>query len=456
MLLGPDLTVICDNMNPKYECRAPESATMISAMAGASISTQTTSDLKDRADRFIAGGKLGVMTLPGGRRIVVDHGRGGRLWDTDGRAYIDLHLGSGPLLLGHRPEPVIDAVRRQLEKGTTFHTLSAPAIDLAERLVEVVPCAESVRFCSTGSEATFFALRLARAVTGRDKILKCEGAFHGNHDYALMSLTPRRPPAFPRPERSSLGIPTGLEDDVLVVPYNDLEAVRGVMEAHAGELAAVIVEPVQRAIAPRPGYLEGLRALTSRHGVVLIFDEVVTGFRLALGGAQEFYGVTPDLAALGKALGSGFPLAAVVGARSIMEYAAREPDGAYVSGTLGGNPVSCAAGLATIEMLAAPGVYEGLLRSGERLRLGWSEALGEQGSAYGVGPIVQVHFGPAEPVDFRSARESDPAKLRAFAAAMIDHAVLYTGKKAYLSVAHTEQDLGTVVEVARDALHWIQ
>jgi glutamate-1-semialdehyde 2,1-aminomutase len=240
-----------------------------------------------------------------------------------------------------------------------------------------------VQFCASGTVATFYALRLARAATGRDAVLKFEGGYHGANDYSVMSLTPVGPADFPRGEASSAGVPAAVARDVLVAPYNDLAAVERIIEEHGDSLGAIIVEPIQRILAPQPGFLQGLRRLATRDGIVLIFDEIVTGFRVAPGGAQELYGVTPDLATLGKIIGGGFALAAVCSAAEILLLAApgRAPaDGSvFINGTLNGNPVAAAAGLATIDELMRPGVYGRLNAIGEQMRTGLSKAVARAG-----------------------------------------------------------------------------
>src|SRR2546421_1793006 len=304
------------------------------------------SDLLERAARVLPGGILGSHRSGPGLEFVVREGRGGYLFDMTGRRYLDYLLGSGPMLLGHAHPAVVEAVQRQMERGTSYFVVNEPAIRLAEEIVAAVPCAEQVRYTSSGSEATFFALRVARAYRKRDKVMKFEGGFHGTHDYGLMSVVPRSPKAFPAPMADSAGIPHAIDGEVLVAPYNDLATTEALIDAHHDELAAVIVEPYQRTIPPAPGFLEGLRRATHRHGVPLVFDEIVTGFRFAYGGAQEFYGVVPDLAAFGKIIGGGFPLAAVVGREEIMRHLAPEQarTGGQVqqAGTLNGNPIACA------------------------------------------------------------------------------------------------------------------
>src|SRR5881397_112968 len=281
-------------------------------------------DLLRRADQVLPGGLLGSHRSGPGLEFVVKEGRGAYLYDMAGRRYLDYLLGSGPMLLGHAHPAVVEAVERQLARGTSYFLLNEPAIQLAEEIVRAVPCAEQVRYTSSGSEATFFALRVARAFRGRDKILKFEGGFHGTHDYSLMSVGPKAPKAFPAPTPDSAGIPHAIEEHVLVAPFNDLAETEAIIDTHHDSLAGVIMEPFQRLIVPDKKFLHGVREITKRHGVPLIFDEVVTGFRFAYGGAQEFYGVAPDVAAFGKIIGGGFPLAAVVGREEIMRRLAPE------------------------------------------------------------------------------------------------------------------------------------
>src|SRR5438105_8329792 len=288
--------------------------------------------LLERAGRIFPGGALGAHRSAPGLEFVVKDARGPYLWDAYGRRYLDYLLGSGPMLLGHAHPAVVEAVQRQAGHGTTFMLLNEPIIDLAEAIVRAVPCAEQVRLMSSGSEATFFALRVARAFRRRDKIMKFEGGFHGTHDYALMSVSPRSPKAFPAPMMDSAGVPHAIEAEVLIAPYNDLATAEALIAAHHEELAAVILEPYQRVIVPAPGFLAGLRAATKRYGVPLIFDEIVTGCRFAYGGAQEYYGVVPDLAAYGKVVAGGFPLACIAGPKPIMRHfdAALEGTADYV------------------------------------------------------------------------------------------------------------------------------
>src|SRR5256714_675912 len=330
--------------------------------------------LLELAGRRLPGGVLGTSRYRDDLAFVVKRASGSHLWDWSGREYIDYLLGSGPAFLGHSHPAVVRAVKDALEDGTTYFLVNEPAIRLADEICRGVPCAEQVRFTSTGGEATFFALRAARAFRHRDKIMKFEGGYHGAHDYALMSQTPKSPKAFPAPMPDSAGIPHVIEGEVLIAPYNDLPTVEALLAVHADSLAAVIVEPFQRIIPPHEGLLEGVRRLTQRYGIPLIFDEDVTGFRFAYGGAQEHYGVTPDLATFGKIIGGGFPLAAVAGRADIMQGFDPRVDGtgAFVSqsGTLNGNPVAAAAGLASLAELRKPGVYDRVRTIGGALLAG--------------------------------------------------------------------------------------
>jgi len=415
--------------------------------------------LLERARRYLPGGVLGTARYADEAAFVVKHGKGSKIYDVSGREYVDYVLASGPLILGHAHPAVVAAVRRQLEGGTTYFMVNEPIIELAEEICRAVPCAEQVRFTSTGSEATFFALRVARTARGRDKILKFEGGYHGSHDYSMMSSSPRSPKAFPAPVPDSTGIPHALEAEVLVAPYNDLATVEGIVATHADELAAVIVEPFQRLIPPQPGFLQGLREITRRHGVLLVFDEVVTGFRLAYGGAQQYYGVVPDIACVGKIVGGGFPLAAVCASEALMRPFDPQQDGAgdfiSQSGTLNGNPIAAVAGLATLAELRKPGAYETLHGTGRRLMAGLAELAQRAGLAARVvgEPVVFDLLFTAEPVtDYRSLQKADGALGRAFTTELIKRGVVKNTQKMYISLVHTEADVARTLEACEDAL----
>jgi glutamate-1-semialdehyde 2,1-aminomutase len=324
------------------------------------MSTMTTQvsrreDLVRRAHATL-GGSLGALYLPDDLSVIVDRAEGAHIFDVDGRRYIDYLLGSGPMLLGHAPPEIVEVVQAQVASGMSYFALNDKIIEFAEKIVEIVPCAEQVRFVSTGSEATYYALRMARAYTKKTKILKFEGGFHGVHDYALMSAHSQRQTDYPTPIPDSAGIPRSIEANVVISCWNDVELTEEIVRAHRDELAAVICEPLQRALVPAPGFLKELRRITEENDVLLIFDEVVTGFRLALGGAQEKYGVIPDLAALGKALSAGYPMAAIAGRADILNTtnpAGRAPgESVRMGGTMSGNPVGAVAGLKSMEMLS--------------------------------------------------------------------------------------------------------
>ena len=246
-------------------------------------------ELTAKAAQYLAGGGQN-----GKADTIIHRGKAGRVWDLSGNEYIDFQLGSGPMLIGHAHPEVVAAVREQIDRGSTFMANNEPAIRLAEEIVKAVPCADKVRFSSSGAEATFFAMRAARAYRKRDKILKFEGGFHGMNDYALMSMGPTELRDFPHPTPDSAGIPRSVQDEVLIAPFNDIETTSAIIDRYHDELGGVIVEAFQRTIPPKPGFLQGLRDITNQYGIPLIFDEVVTGFRFAYGGAQEYYGVTPD------------------------------------------------------------------------------------------------------------------------------------------------------------------
>ncbi|MBI4608746.1 MAG: aminotransferase class III-fold pyridoxal phosphate-dependent enzyme [Candidatus Rokubacteria bacterium] len=406
------------------------------------------SQLLETAARYLPGGVLGTYRFPKELAFVVKRAQGSKLYDVSGREYVDYLLGSGPMILGHAHPAVVAAVAEQLSKGTTYFLLNTPVIALAEELCRAIPCAEQVRFTSTGSEATFFALRLARAHRKRDKILKFEGGYHGNHDYSLMSATPKAPKAFPAAMPDSAGIPHVLEGEVLIAPYNDLATTEALLAVYADQLAAVIVEPFQRVIPPEKGFLQGLRALTARHAIPLIFDEVVTGFRFAYGGAQEYYGVVPDLAAYGKVIGGGFPLAAVCGREAIMQSMdpSREGTPEFVAqvGTLNGNPVAAKAGLATLAELRKPGTYARLFRIGAALKDGLADLARRAGipaQVAGEAPLFDVFFTDRPITDYRSTLTADQARLRAFNHECLKRGVVKGSQKFYVSLAHTEADV---------------
>ena len=340
------------------------------------------------------------------------------------------------------------AAQDRIAQGTTFFANNRWGIELAEAIVAAVPCAEQVRFVSTGSEADLYAMRVTRAFTKRDKILKFEGGYHGMSDYSLMSLAPERPGNFPQPIPDSAGIPRSLRDEILVAPFNDLEVVASLVREHRDELAGIILEPFQRIIPPAAGFLEGLRKITAQHGIPLIFDEVVTGFRFAYGGAQEYYGVVPDLCTLGKVIGGGFPLAAIAGRADIMAHfdRAKVGDEGFLKqiGTLSGNPVAAAAGLTTLEILRRPGAYERIFATGRELMETLAELLNRSGvtaQVVGEPPLFDVVFTSDHVRDYRGTLRGDPDMLRRFNALLRERGILKGEQKYYVSLAHTPEDI---------------
>jgi glutamate-1-semialdehyde 2,1-aminomutase len=413
--------------------------------------------LLEKAGQLLPGGTLGMFGLSQELTFVPSHGEGAKVYDVDGNEYIDYLLGSGPLILGHAHPAVVAAVQQQAAKASTFYFVNEPALELAEIIVSAVPCAEKIRFCSSGNEATFFAMRLARAHTGREKVLKFEGGFHGAHDYAMLSTWPSEPYSSTRALPDSAGIPAAAADSVLVAPFNDVEATTAAVEENHRELAAVIVEPFQRSISPRPGFLAFLREITSRYGIDLIFDEVVTGFRFAWGGAQERYGVVPDLATYGKIIGGGYPVAAVAGRAEILDLAdnARKgrPDHVYLTGTLSGNPVGSAAGIATLKELKEKDLYPRIHQLTERMRSGLKEMLDSAGlvaQVVGEGGVLQVLFTDREISSYQDVRAADRAKVvTLYSAAVRNGLFLAVGDKIYISAVHTDEDIDRALQAFR-------
>jgi glutamate-1-semialdehyde 2,1-aminomutase len=417
-------------------------------------------DLLRDATNLLPGASLGSFYLPEKDDLVVDRGQGSRVWDTAGREFIDYIIGSGPMILGHAHPAVVAAVTAQIQRGASFYALNEPAIRLADKIVHGAPCAEAVKFCGAGAEATFYALRLARAATGREKIMKFEGGYHGHHDYAMMSTWPKRLDPFPAASPDSAGIPQSVAGHVLVAPFNDLATTVSIMERHRDDVAAVIVEPLSRMLEPVPGFLEGLREATRRLGVVLIFDEVVTGFRVAYGGAQELYGVVPDLACYGKIIGGGLPLAAVAGKRDLIELTNPRkkgaPDYVYMSGTLNGNPVSAAAGLATLNELEKPGAYERLRAVGDRLRHGLRDVASRlriPAQVLGQGPLANIYFSSEPVIDYRSGLKADSRLTQQLGGELLARGVLTNlAAKMYLSLAHSDRDIDQTLQAFEDGL----
>lgn len=415
--------------------------------------------LIERAHAVLPGGTLGNVNYD----VVIARGQGSRIWDVSGNEYIDYLLGSGPMVIGHSHPEVVEAVQEQLSRGTTFFANNEHAILLAEQIVDAVPCAEKVRFSSTGSEATLYAMRAARAFRGKDKILKFEGGFHGMNDYALMSMGPAEPAEFPHPVPDSAGIPRSVQNEVLIAPFNDPDTTRRIVEQNHDEIGGVIVEPFQRLIPPQPGFLQGLRELTEQFGIPLIFDEVVTGFRFAYGGAQEYYGVTPDLCTLGKAVAGGFPLTAVAGREEIMAHmdADSVPTDRFAPqiGTLSGNPIAAVAGLKTLEILRRPGTYESMRATGATIRQALQRMLDEAevpARVTGDDVLFDVYFTDNEITDYRSTLTADGATMSKFNAEVLERGVFKGASKFYISAAHTAEDIDQTLQALQGAIQEIR
>jgi len=416
-------------------------------------------ELFERAKALIPGGvssPVRAFRAVGGSPLFVARAEGARLWDADGRSFID-YVGSwGPMILGHAHPAVLEAVRRAAASGTSFGAPCALEVELAARVVRHVPSVERVRFVSSGTEATMSALRVARGFTGRRKILKFDGCYHGHADSLLVAagsgVATLGIPGSP-------GVPEGTVADTLVAPFNDAAAVEATVAAHGGDLAAVIVEPVcgnMGTVAPKPGYLRALREITARNGTVLIFDEVMTGFRLALGGAQQLYGIRPDMTCLGKILGGGLPAAAYGGRADIMATVA--PEGpVYQAGTLSGNPLAMAAGAALLDLLAQPGTYDTLEARSARLEEGLRQAARDAGATANVnrvGSMITVFFCPGPVTDYASAKTSDTKRFSRFFHAMLERGVYLPPAQfeaAFVSLAHGEAEIDATVAAAAEA-----
>ncbi len=379
--------------------------------------------------------------------IVIHDGKGSRVWDENGNEYIDYLIGSGPMLLGHGHPEVIEAVLEQLPKGMTFFANNAAGIELAEDIIAAVPCAEHLRFLSSGGEADMYAMRLARAFTGRDKILKFEGGYHGMSAEAQMSLAPAQMSNFPQAIPDSAGIPDAVRNEMLIAPFNDLDFLRSLLVEHGHEIAGLIVEPLQRIIPPEPDFLEAVREECNKYGIVLIFDEVVTGFRFSYGGAQETYGVTPDLCTLGKVIGGGFPLAAIAGRKDIMVHFDQAIVGSdqwlMMLGTLSGNPIAAVAGMKTMEVLRRDGAYDTLNANGERLMGMFKKHLTAEGIVHqvvGHPTLFDVVFTDQTVRDYRHVQQSDTNRNAKFNVVLRAEGIFKSPGKTYPSLALMEAD----------------
>lgn len=425
-----------------------------------------TRQMLDDAAKYLPGGTYATaFHSEHPPEYLVSHGDGAYLYYTDGTRLLDVTLGHGSLLLGHSHPAVVEAVKAQAELGNTFTHVTQPAIELARMIVEAVPCAEKVRLVNSGTEAILVALRLVRAFTGKEKVLKFEGAYHGFADAMMFSTNYGDAATWPEPPKASAdtpGIPAAERGLVLTAPYNDLDRTREIVRDNHVELAAIFVEPVMRGLASKPGFLEGVREIASEYSIPLVFDEVITGFRLALGGAQAYYGVTPDLAVFGKGLGSGYPIGAVAGGDEIMSpLDPASPNGQRIFslGSFHGNAVCAAAAVATLKELRKSGVYEHLESYGNRLR----DSLADLFARYdlhtqmtGAGSVVEWFF-TSEPVsDYRSTQRTD-LKLKArLGATLRNHGLFGGGGRFSSSIQHREKEMELTLEAVEAGLREIR
>lgn len=394
--------------------------------------------------------------------LFAHHGTGSHLFDVDGNEYIDYLLGLGPMILGHRPPKVTAAVVKAIEeRGTVFAMPTEDEITLARRITGLIPSIEQVRLCNTGTEAVLYSLRLARTFTGRRKVIRFEGMYHGFSDAVYWSKHPPLDAAGhahrPVPVAQGPGMPSGVSEHLIILPWNDIDALRAAIEREGSDIAAVLTEPVMcntGCILPVPGYLEAMRELTAARGIVLIFDEVITGFRLNVAGAQGHYGIRPDLSVFAKGLGGGFPVAALGGRKDIMALVA---DGTVsMAGTYAANTIAVAAAHAALDELTAPGMYERLYTRCERLFAGLERALHDArlpAHVVGVGPVLQVWFSEKPIRNYRdAARYADHGKFRAWWEGMLNRGVLFhphAFENLFVSFAHSDEDIEQTLEAAR-------
>jgi glutamate-1-semialdehyde 2,1-aminomutase len=416
--------------------------------------------LFQEAKRFLAGGvdsPVRAFRGVGGTPVFIRKGQGCRIYDEDNNEYIDYVLSWGPIIAGHGNPRVIGAMSLAMQKGTSFGAPTKEETELAHMICDAIPSMELMRFVNSGTEAVMSALRLARAFTGRDKIIKLIGCYHGHWDGVLVkagsgSATLGVP--------DSAGVPEAFAQNTLVAPYNDLEAIRQLFEAYPKDIAALILEPVAAnmgVVLPKPGYLQGLRKLTEEHGALLIFDEVITGFRLTYGSVQSIYGVKPDILCLGKIIGGGMPVGAYGGRRDIMEMVA--PDGpVYQAGTLSGNPVAMAAGLVTLRIMAEPGTYDSMEPKAEHLAMALKKAADSADVPMYVsraGSMFTTFFTSQEVTDYETAATSNLKMYSLYFHGMLKRGIYIAPSQfeaCFLSIAHGDDEIATTIKAARQAL----
>lgn len=416
-----------------------------------------------RAGRSIPGGvnsPVRAFRAVGGNPLFIDHAKGSRIYDADGNAYIDYVLSWGPMILGHAHPVVIKALKKAVARGTSYGAPTALEIELAEQVLKIYPSMDKVRMVNSGTEATMSAIRVARGFTGRDKIIKFDGCYHGHAD-GLLVKAGSGAATFGLPD--SPGVPKSYAKNTITLPYNDSAALTRMIEKDWREIACVIVEPVVGNIGcvlPRPGFLETLRAVTKKHGIVLIFDEVMTGFRVSFGGAQKHYGIRPDMTCLGKVIGGGLPVGAYGGRKDMMALVS--PEGpVYQAGTLSGNPLAMTAGIETIKELSKPGTYQKIEQKSAMLESGLRDASKRAGVPtrfYRAGSMFCTYFTDTDVFDYPTAKKADARKFGRFFAEMLQQGINIAPSQfeaGFMSLAHTEKDIALTVTAAYEALRKI-
>ena len=426
--------------------------------------TEKSKTLFERAQHFIPGGvnsPVRAFRAVGGNPIFIKRADGAYVYDEDDNAYIELINSWGPMVLGHNHPLIREAVIRAMERGTSFGAPTALEVEIAELIVNMVPSVEKVRMVNSGTEATMSAIRLARGYTGKDKFIKFEGNYHGHGDSFLIAAGSG---AITMGNPDSPGVTAGTAKDTLLAPFNDLEAVRKLVDANKDEVAAIIVEPAagnMGLVLPKSGFLQGLREICDKEGIVLIFDEVMTGFRLSKGGAQERFGVMPDLTTLGKIIGGGMPVGAYGGKKEIMDYIS--PSGpVYQAGTLSGNPIAMAAGLTMLRYLnETPAVYQKLEAVGNELVSGFRKSMDKLGLDHTInhcGSMYSLFFTNEEVIDFDSAKKSDTAVFGKYFRAMLNRGVYLAPSQfesLFLSAALEEKQVKTIIQANEESLREI-
>lgn len=425
--------------------------------------TTRSASLFERARQLFPGGvnsPVRAFGAVGGTPRFIASAAGSRVTDVDGNSYIDYVCSWGPLIAGHAHPSVVEAIQQAAARGTSYGAPTEVENTLAEMIIDRMPSIERIRFVSSGTEASMSAIRLARAATGREFIIKFDGCYHGHAD-ALLVAAGSGVMTLGKPD--SPGVPAGLAEMTVSLPFNDLEAVEAVFAERGDRIAAVMLEPIagnMGVIEPAEGFLQGLREITERHGALLIFDEVITGCRVARGGAQERYDITPDLTVLGKIIGGGLPVGAYGGREDLMRQVA--PEGSvYQAGTLSGNPLAMSAGIATLQVLDEPGVYDELDRKAERLGAGLVDAASEAGvpvTAHRVGSMMTLFFSDGPITDYASARGADTELYARYFNALLERGVYIAPSQfecGFVSTAHSDDDIDATIAVAREAFQEI-